>query len=965
MSNFEAIEAGVEEGKLAEGERAEENEEKIKNGYTPLNVEKNKKAPKVLPQGRFIGEQRQEFALWGHNMSLVAALSLIVLGIFGILWVDSGQYGCKINGKVISANLIRAGHIIDGVEGRCLPPSFSTSLITSNSSLVIRKACCDPEGRSSKRKNLGGSVWIGMYCILAGFFCFIFETNTKFGFGLWMPTDWCFYHSKLSLQGIVIASAGILAFGTYATCTAGALCVIAGIVYQYAAHRQEAGDGGRSKYSAAATKKKESSSKKNMLSLPIHWINKRLSVDARATTFWLFLYFSINAIMFFYTLHVWINTIENAEANLKNDDVLLDNCDECPKSTYFSTKDYTRWRDECELNKSLIRNGPLSYWAPLAKACGNTLNFNCALLIMPVTRKVIIFLNELSVGYMRAQKRNAWFESCFRSPFARYVPVAKNIDFHKLISTVMLILGLVHTVAHFFNYWQAPYFTEARFAKWGWAGTSIVTGALILLAMFFIHTAALTQVRHANFEIFWFAHHFFILYYAMLLIHGPVFYLWSIIPIGLYLWERQTRLSRGSIPMVVSRVEWIAPVLAVHFRPIDKSLFDFEEGTYVMLNCPFISQAEWHPFTISSARGDLFTGDRVSLETGEKVIPIPPPTNAPNHIKKKWKKYCPVSLYSKLNNDQTYDTLLDHHETAYHDFVSVHIKVHERDDGTETWTKKLKDYLEMMAPHRKYPFHFTRRDTRGELQIGRQFGPDTKQILRIDGPHAAPAMHYKHYGTVMLIGAGIGMTPCASVLTAMLKYRWRLNFKPEILHFYWVVAHPDVRAFEWFIHRIAELEYELLKQRHSGAVAPRNYAEIHIFVTRPPKDCPNDLSMRSASTITEFSNDAKSDPKPVFTANQLFAEMLYPQTPAANMTAAMEQPKHATNRFQDTWIWNGRPVWSDIFSSVRNQRQHRDIGVCFCGTPFIGSFHHYLLFFFYLFHRKRSCCHVQALLFCR
>jgi hypothetical protein len=50
---------------------------------------------------------------------------------------------------------------------------------------------------------------------------------------------------------------------------------------------------------------------------------------------------------------------------------------------------------------------------------------------------------------------------------------------------------------------------------------------------------------------------------------------------------------------------------------------------------------------------------------------------------------------------------------------------------------------------------------------------------------------------VMVVRAGIGMTPCASVLTAMLKYRWRFGQPPEKLHFYWVVQHNEVDAFQW------------------------------------------------------------------------------------------------------------------------------------------------------------------------
>jgi hypothetical protein len=49
-----------------------------------------------------------------------------------------------------------------------------------------------------------------------------------------------------------------------------------------------------------------------------------------------------------------------------------------------------------------------------------------------------------------------------------------------------------------------------------------------------------------------------------------------------------------------------------------------------------------------------------------------------------------------------------------------------------------------------------------------------------------------------------------------------------------------------------------------------------------------------------------------------------------------EQP-NPPNRMQDIWIWDGRPVWDQIFSTNKEERRYRDIGVCFCGTPIVGK----------------------------
>ena len=212
----------------------------------------------------------------------------------------------------------------------------------------------------------------------------------------------------------------------------------------------------------------------------------------------------------------------------------------------------------------------------------------------------------------------------------------------------------------------------------------------------------------------------------------------------------------------------------------------------------------------------------MALETGEDVVAVPKPPGMP--LGAKWSKFCPVSVdYRDLDVSE----LLDKHETTYNDYVSVHIKVSK---NKKAWTYQLKDYFELMSPQKDYPFYFSHRDERGDNQIGKQFGPDSQQIMKVDGPHSAPSEHYVSYKTVMLAGAGIGLTPCASILSALLRYRWKQNFGPEIVHFYWTVAFGDIAGFQWFVHLLADIQYELIKARESGVIGPRCYCEINIYV---------------------------------------------------------------------------------------------------------------------------------------
>ena len=128
------------------------------------------------------------------------------------------------------------------------------------------------------------------------------------------------------------------------------------------------------------------------------------------------------------------------------------------------------------------------------------------------------------------------------------------------------------------------------------------------------------------------------------------------------------------------------------------------------MRCPHLDtnlfNPEWHPFTISSSHGDLI----------------------------------------------------------HKDFVSCHIKI-----IPGGWTERLKNYFEDMNPGQAYPFHLTHIDEKGQRQNGKLLGVDGQQLLCIDGPHSSPSQHYDAYRRCMVVGAGIGMTPCASILRCVEK----------------------------------------------------------------------------------------------------------------------------------------------------------------------------------------------------
>lgn len=508
---------------------------------------------------------------------------------------------------------------------------------------------------------------------------------------------------------------------------------------------------------------------------------------------------------------------------------------------------------------------PLSKWAPWAKVCGGLLNLNCALLLLPVLRGLIKLLNNIRCGSGDA------------AALATYVPLRKNILLHKLIARWVFVLAVGHVAAHFVNYSMAaqatleifpntltpPWFGSVPKAPW-------VTGALICIAMFFIYTGASDKVKHAQYEIFWFSHNMFALFYIAQVFHGPVFVYWTIVPMIGYVLERIWRVQRGSRKIYLRAVKWIDPVLCLEWVPHDRDDMQFVEGQYVYLNAPTLSANEWHPFTISSARGDL-------------------------------------------------DMM---------DFVSLHIRVHKGG-----WTERLKDLLNTMNPTGEYPFVLYRRNNRGERVVGKLTGPDGQQLIRVDGPHTAPSVHYSSYHASIVVGAGIGLTPSAAILRAVLRYKWKKGHFPEQLYFYWVIRQSEIRAFQWFVQLLAELQAERARDIAARNVNALNHIEIHVFVTRV------DNNMK----VPPLEDNARLPPAmqamAPFSPAQLMTAMHHPPASSKNMARVMSDPDNARNRMQDVWLWNGRPDWDTVFKHVKARRdsRFRDVGVCFCGAPVIGK----------------------------
>ncbi|KAI8915590.1 ferric reductase NAD binding domain-containing protein [Gorgonomyces haynaldii] len=429
-----------------------------------------------------------------------------------------------------------------------------------------------------------------------------------------------------------------------------------------------------------------------------------------------------------------------------------------------------------------------------SRGAGLIIGVNCAALLLGVCRNV--------VRVMRQTFLNRW------------IPFEENLYFHRWFAYAMLFFSLIHTNAHYTNFFLVEYMPVIRNAlglkAWqvhylAWGG---VTGHIMLGICFLMFTSAKMEVKKKNFEIFWYTHHLFIPFYFCLFFHAFGCFVkstqtkqckgynsnYGTVPIFcLYIAERLLREYRAREPTKLTKVIF-HPGNTMELR-IEKPSFLYKPGQYLFLNIPSVSRFQWHPFTISS---------------------------------------CPEE-----------------------GFVSLHIRI------LGDWTKNAAQIL-------------------GCFQGGiTKTNMGSVPTVYIDGPYGAPAEDLYNYETALLIGAGIGVTPAASLLKSVwYRYYRKAPMPLKKLYFFWI--NRDTQSFSWFQSLLSSLE----------ETVPTNMLEIHTYVT-------------GKQSIEDIHNIAM------------------------NINAEFDPITELQTRTH-----YGRPDWARVFQSIRatnNLSAGSEVGVFFCG----------------------------------
>lgn len=199
------------------------------------------------------------------------------------------------------------------------------------------------------------------------------------------------------------------------------------------------------------------------------------------------------------------------------------------------------------------------------------------------------------------------------------------------------------------------------------------------------------------------------------------------VPMLVYLLERFLRIYRQKSwrTRVLSTKPLPGNVTAIIFSKPKR--FKYKSGMYVFIKCPSISRFEWHPYTLTSAPQDNFLSVHIA-QLGD------------------WSSAINAKFSSSASSEAMTCT------PNKIPFTSVPVEASVASDSfsasretSEVTLGSLNELLEL------------KEDSRAETK------------LFVDGPYGAPAQDHEEHKVLLLVGAGIGVTPFASILRNLLN----------------------------------------------------------------------------------------------------------------------------------------------------------------------------------------------------
>ncbi|KAL1596121.1 hypothetical protein SLS59_008112 [Nothophoma quercina] len=447
-------------------------------------------------------------------------------------------------------------------------------------------------------------------------------------------------------------------------------------------------------------------------------------------------------------------------------------------------------------------------------------------LTFPIARSAALTLH-VDVAFILFPVCRNLISMARRTPLNDIIPFDKNITFHKLVAWAIVFFSWVHTIAHWNNLARFAAFNELGFM--GFILANLATGPgwsgyVMLFALMAIAITAAEKPRRANFERFWYTHHMFIVFFVFWSIHGAFCMI-------------QPDFAPFCDGIGVFWEYWMYGGFAYLAERIAREVRG-RHKTYV-------SKVIHHPSNVCEIQ---IKKEHTTTRAGQYIFLCCPEVSI-------W-QYHPFTLTSAPEED----------------YISVHVRM--VGDFTRKLGKALGCNLDKKAGGEK--------DQNSEEVAMRQILPR----VYIDGPFGSASEDVFKFEVAVLVGAGIGVTPFASILKSIW---YRMNYpqsrtRLRKVYFFWICR--DFGSFEWFRSLLLAIEAQDLE----------DHIEIHTYLT---------AKIKADDATNIMINDANAEQDAI---------------------TGLRAPTNF-----------GRPNWDMIFKSIRKIHSPAEAGVFFCGPKGLGS----------------------------
>lgn len=431
-----------------------------------------------------------------------------------------------------------------------------------------------------------------------------------------------------------------------------------------------------------------------------------------------------------------------------------------------------------------------------------------------------------------------------QTPLNGIIQFDKNITFHKLVAYSIVFFTWVHTIAHWNNFAQLAAKEKQGFV--GFLKINFVTGPgwsgyVMLFALMAMLATSLEKPRRGNFERFWSVHHLFIVFFLFWSVHGAF-----------------CMIKADNKPFCAGDGAFWEYWMYGGFIYLLERVMREIRGRHKT----FVSKVIQHPSNVVEIQ---IHKEKTKTRPGQYIFLCCPEVSI-------W-QYHPFTLTSAPEED----------------YISVHVRC----EGN--FTKALGKTLGCdfdAKPLSKRDKHTTRIITNPNSNLQKIL-----PRIYIDGPFGSASEDVFKFETAVLVGAGIGVTPFASILKSI----WHRMSSPagskeynksrlRKVYFFWVCR--DFGSFEWFQSLLLAIEAQDLR----GSI------EIHTYLTARIK--PDDATNIMLNSV----NDGRSG--------------------GAHRDAITGL--NAPTNF-------GRPNWDAVFKGIRKIHSPGEAGVFFCGPKGLGS----------------------------